>query len=315
MPATELYTRYRPSTLDEVVGQEEAVRQLTEHAAQGTTPHALMFTGPPGTGKTTMARIVARRTLGCARTEFVQVNCGGLDKPLETIRGILRTVRQRPLAGPARVWLLDEVQSLSRARFAQEGLLGVLEEQPEWVYFMLATTDPKKVLATVRSRCTTIECRALTDAELGELIDKVTKAEKQTTPDVVKKKIVEMALGSARNALVYLQQTFGAPGTEGKLGAILPVGTERAAFDLVKALIPFRGGPNWADVASVLRAIEKEEPEKLRNMVLTVARGMLLKGGPSADRAYLLICEFEGNFYDGRHASLARACYAVARGK
>lgn len=308
---TELYKKYRPQRLEDVVGQAVAVRTLKSFK---DVPHAILFHGPSGCGKTTLARIMATR-LGCVPDnafDYSEINCGIVESGLEMAREIDRGTSGGALVGKARIWVLDEVQSLSRARFAQEALLKVLEEVPRHVYFMLCTTDPKKVLTAIRNRCTEIAVKPIPSKELRAVLADVAGREKAKVTDELLDKIVDFAAGSARRALVELEKALGIDDPDERLAAIGAAGAERAAFDLVRVLMPWKGKPQWSEVAQVLKDIEDQEPEGLRLLLLASARSMLLKNG--SPLAYLVIdCLREALFDNGGKAVLAARCWEICR--
>ena len=138
--ATELYRKYRPTSFKQVVGQEEAIRTLTELGKRKAIPHAILFTGPSGVGKTTLARILQRK-LKCVGNDFVEMNAAN-DRGVGIIRSIQNKVGLAPMLGSCRIWLMDEAHQLTSD--AQSAFLKLLEDTPSHVYFMLATTDPQK---------------------------------------------------------------------------------------------------------------------------------------------------------------------------
>src|SRR6266480_3545550 len=140
----EFYRKYRPKTLKGIVGQEGAISSLQKLIDKGTIPHALLFTGPSGSGKTTIARIV-KDHLGCGDADYQEVDCAVVESPIEAVRAIHRASHLSPMSGSCRIFFLEEVQSLSKAGFSQQALLKLLEEVPDHVYFILATTDPTKL--------------------------------------------------------------------------------------------------------------------------------------------------------------------------
>lgn len=319
----DLYRKYRPFTLDDVVGQEAAVKTIRGFGKR--IPKAVMLVGDSGCGKTSLARIMCRilNVSGADPSrrgvDLCEINCATAE-PLETIREIQTGINKSALGGDARAWILDEVQSLSRATFAQQGLLKILEDGgPENAHFFLCTTDPKKVNAAVRNRCCTIAVGPIAEPLLRGLVAKVAKAEGVTLDEAVTARIVEGAEGSARRALVNLQQVIGLSSREEQLKAVGGrAAAEKVAFDLVKVLLPFKGSPDWKQVAPVLEGIGEEDPETVRQIMLKAARTTLLKGGPQAHQAYMLIQIFRDTLYDRNsgHAILAANCWeAVNPGK
>ena len=205
-------------------------------------------------------------------------------------------------------------QALSRARFAQEAILKILEDGPDHVHFFLATTDPKKLLATVVNRCAKITTHAVKEADLAELVRRVAKAEKLVLDDATVNSIVESANGSPRAALVQLEAVAKLAPDE-RRGAIERVGVEKVAFDLVRELMPFKGSPSWPTVAKILTDCKEEDPEGIRRMVLASARSSILKGGELGKQAFRVIRAFRDPYFDASaHALLACDAYEVVFG-
>lgn len=286
-----LYHTHRPVSLDEVVGQPAVVRVVKSWAASKKWPKAMLFKGPSGVGKTTVARIVVG-LMGVSNFDATETNCAIIDPPLDHVRRIANQVSAAPIAGPRRVWVLDEVQSLTRARFAQEALLKILEDCPAHVHFVLCTTDPKKIIPMVLTRCSTLTFNSVRDAELGKLVRRVAAAERVKIPDDIVSRVVAAAGGSPRTALVELDKVVGI--TDDRLAAesVGAPRAERAAFDLVKELLPFGNrGPVWKNVAALLEEFREEEPEGVRQMLLSCCRTAILKGDARSRAAYrLAIC-------------------------
>ena len=304
---TEYYKKYRPHSFDDVLGQATAVKTLDDMVERKDIPHAMLFSGPSGCGKTTMIRIL-RRELGCGKIDYQEVNCGLVDKPLDAVRGVQARMGLAPVSGPCRVWCLDEVQSLGRARFAQEALLKILEDMPEHVYFFLATTDPSKLIPTVRNRCTDIKLSPISGKVIGELVAKVVKAEELDVSKEVVSRITEVADGSARKALVLLHQISGLNAEEEMLKAVLSSDTKRQAIEVARVLMNPKA--KWKDVAAMVKDVD-DDPETVRRLVLSYASSVLTNGGGLSDRAYMILTAFEGSFFDSGRAGLVRACWEV----
>src|SRR3954470_3182408 len=165
-----LYRQYRPRTFDEVVGQEHVVRTLQSAVASGRIAHAYLFSGPRGTGKTSLAKILAK-ALNCvngptptpdgtcerclaiheARSLDVIELDAASHRGIDDIREIRERVALHPVEGRYKVYILDEAHSLTAD--ASNALLKTLEEPPEHVVFVLCTTESAKLLPTIRSRC------------------------------------------------------------------------------------------------------------------------------------------------------------------
>ncbi len=301
----ELHITRRPASYNDVIGQAEAVQQLKAMGRAGTMPHCLLFTGPSGCGKTTLARIT-RRKLKCGDADFHELNCAQ-QRGIDMVREIQSRVGLAPMDGAARVWLIDEAHQLTAD--AQGAFLKLLEEPPAHVYFMLATTNPEKLKNTIRTRCTEIKVRALTDSKMTAMCGAI--AEEHTgelLSGPVAGALCAAAEGSARKGLVLLQQIIGIPDDEGRL-AVLERGEANAeAIQIARALMNPR--TTWAAMAKTLKDIT-EEPEGLRWMVLAYATSVALGGGKQAARAAIIIEEFSENYFDTKRAGLVLSCYNV----
>lgn len=231
-----LYRKYRPRTFSEVVGQEHVVRTLQGSLATGRIGHAFLFTGPRGTGKTTLARVFAR-SLNCDSRhkdgnpcddcDFCKaVNVGNsLDvieidaasnRGIEEIRNLKESALVAAPGGKFKVFIIDEVHMLTKDAF--NALLKILEEPPAHVVFMLATTEPHKILPTVLSRVQRFDLKRLTPAQIFEKLKTISGAEKLNIEDGVLKLIASSADGALRDAEVSLAKVRSVAGS-GKITA------------------------------------------------------------------------------------------------
>jgi DNA polymerase III gamma/tau subunit len=311
----ELYKKYRPKSIAAVVGQTAAMASLQKLMDRGL-PHVILLTGPSGTGKTTIARIL-KRHLKCGNPDYQEIDCAIVESPLDEVRRIRRVSNLCPMAGDVRIWFLEEAQSLSRAGFSQQAMLKLLEDVSDSVYFILATTDAQKLHRAIHTRCTEIKLAALGVPVLEELVRSVAAQEKLKVSDETVAEIVEAADGSARKALVILEQV-GSLSAEDQLKAVQVSSLNKdKAFALARAIMGWDRGATWATVAKMLRDLEDEDAEGIRYLVLACARtAMIGKGDKPASPqqaaiGFKVIDIFSENFYDSKHAGLAWACYAV----
>lgn len=302
---SELYKKYRPKTLKGIVGQDGAKASLQKLIDNDKIPHALLLTGPSGVGKTTIGRVL-KSHLDCGDADFYEINSADF-KGIDTIREIRRAVNLSPIAGTSRIWLIDECHKLTSD--AQNALLKLLEDTPGHAYFMLATTDPHKVIKTIHTRCSEIKLVAISPAGLERLIRRVSELEGFKLSDEVIQEIVEAADGSARKALVILGQVAELDGEEEQIRAVQSTSINKdQAIALARLLINTRS--SWGEVAAVLKQLN-DDAEAVRYLVLGYSRSVLLGGGPLAKRAFMIIDIFSSNFYDSKQAGLAAACWEV----
>ena len=303
---SELYRKHRPTSFKRVIGQPEACRTLASMVKAGKVPHAIMFVGPSGCGKTTLAGIL-RTKLGCSENDFQDINAAS-NRGIDMVRSIDRRMGLAALGGSCRIWLLDEAHKASSD--AQTALLKVLEDPPDHVYFFLCTTHPQGLLPTIRTRCTEIRLKPLSEADLKRVMEEALEAEGlPPASDELYQRIAEVAEGSARKALVLLGQVIGIPDEQERLDAVLSSDLKKDVFELVRMLLWRKA--TWPEVANFLKGLDTEDWEGLRRLVLANATNELLKGGKGAERAFAIIRYFESNYYDVGKAGLVRDCYAT----
>ncbi len=233
---TALYRKYRPQGFDEVVGQEAVVRTLTNAIEHDQVRQAYLFAGPRGTGKTSMARILAK-ALNCSATlgptptpdkschacvaiangtslDVVEMDAAS-QRGIDDIREIRERVVLQPVEGRYKVYILDEAHQLTDA--AWNALLKLIEEPPPHLLFVFCTTDLGKVIPTVRSRCQTFVFQRPRLSELVTLLRRVVEGEEIEAPDAALSLIARSARGSFRDAISTLDQLAAA--TNGAIDA------------------------------------------------------------------------------------------------
>lgn len=305
-----LYRTYRPKNMDEVVGQAQAKATLQAKLDSDTMPNVVLLSGSSGTGKTTLARIVAEE-LGCTGTNLVERNCADV-RGIDSVRDIDDVVRLAPMGGKCRVWILDEVHQLPKT--TQSAFLKVLEDTPPRAYFLLCTTDLAGLLPTFLSRAWHVTLRPLTERELEDVIATVLSGEQRTISRPVLRAVSTAANGSARVALQLLESALTAADEDGMLeavGAATVSQAERAEF-LALALIKQSG---WAAIVTSVAKVEDGEVETLRRQVLEYARKVLLGNSQQRGMAYMVITAFADSFSTSGRAGLAAACWQCCQRK
>lgn len=300
----ELYRKHRPRDFDGIVGQPEAVKVLSRFVKDGKVPHAILLTGASGVGKTTMARVLKRR-LEIGKGDYIEVNAAQT-RGIDSVREIQNQASRA--WGRKRLFVLDEVHKLTGD--AQTALLKTLEDGPPHAYFVLCTTDPHKLLTTIKTRCTEIKLQSVSEKDLAILVAQVADKEGIALNSDALDKIAEVADGSARKALVILGQVIGLDPEE-RMEAIQKADTKRQAIELARILIDRDG--NWSKCGAILKDLE-DEPESVRRLVLGYAAAVVIGGGPRAKRGFLVLDVFKGNFYDSGKPGLVWACYETFNG-
>jgi DNA polymerase III subunit gamma/tau len=238
-----LYRRHRPGSFDEVVGQQHVVRTLRNAVEQGKVHHAYLFVGSRGTGKTSMAKILAR-SLNCERGGPTITPCGECEscrtiasgssidviemdaasnRSVDDVRDLRERVAYAPTGGRWKVYILDEAHMLTKE--AWNAFLKTLEEPPPKTVFVLATTEAHKVMPTIADRCQRFDFQRPSLEQISEVLTRVAAAEGITADDAAVAMIARSASGSFRDALGTLDQlvaygTVGGKGVVGGAGAV-----------------------------------------------------------------------------------------------
>ncbi|WP_134727580.1 DNA polymerase III subunit gamma and tau [Amycolatopsis nivea] len=295
--ALALYRKYRPATFAEVVGQEHVTEPLRTALAAGRINHAYLFSGPRGCGKTSSARIMAR-SLNCAKgptpdpcgecnscralapegpgsvdvTELDAASHGGVDDA--------RELRDKAFYAPAesryRVFIIDEAHMVTTQGF--NALLKIVEEPPEHLIFIFATTEPDKVLTTIRSRTHHYPFRLIPPSSMRELLERNVAAEGATVEPAVYPLVIRAGGGSARDTQSVLDQLLAGAGPEGvtypRAVALLGV-TDTALID---AVIDGLANDNPAEVFGTVEKLADagHDPRRFATDLLDRLRDLLL---------------------------------------
>lgn len=241
---TALYRKYRPEHFGDVVGQENVVDLLSKALKQKKLAHAYLFYGGRGTGKTTVARILAREA-GCNPEDIIEIDAAS-NRGIDEIRELREAVRSMPFSSPYKVYIVDEAHMLTKE--AANALLKTLEEPPAHVIFILATTDPDKLPHTIVSRCQKVEFHQPSLRLLVSRLSHVASEEGKKLDDDAGLLIASFGKGSYRDALGVLEQVI-----------------VRISDKIIKkdAVVEILGSPHEQHIISLLVAICEEDTSKM----------------------------------------------------
>jgi DNA polymerase-3 subunit gamma/tau len=223
-----LYRTYRPQTFEEVAGQKVIIQTLKNALAKGKIAHAYLFSGPRGTGKTTMAKLLAK-ALNCeegigrqcnqcsnclavidgSHPDVIEIDAAS-NNGVDNVRDLVENVKYSPIKGRYKVYIIDEVHMMSASAF--NALLKTLEEPPSHVIFILATTEPHKVLPTIVSRCQRFDFTKVSDKDIRERLIHILDEEKVSFEPRALDLLIELADGGVRDALSMLDQILSYAG-------------------------------------------------------------------------------------------------------
>ena len=280
---TVLARRYRSRTFDEVVGQESIARTLRNAIEHGRTAHAYLFCGTRGVGKTSMARILARALNARAQTQAGEIGDaimrgedmdvveidGASNRGIDDARELIAAAGIAPARSPYKIYIIDEVHMLTVPAF--NALLKTMEEPPAHVKFILCTTEPHKVPATIQSRCQRFDFRNIPAQKIAAHLKDVLARESIAAEDAAVMQVARIANGSMRDALSLLDRLVAAS-PDGRLTARL--------------LEEVLGVPDAAAVAGVVQAIGSGDAQSALERA-----GALLEGGTGIEQAVELLAD------------------------
>jgi DNA polymerase III subunit gamma/tau len=282
-----LHIRYRPKKFKDVLGHRAVTRAIQRTLAKGTTK-AFLFTGPSGVGKTTLARIIAKK-VGCSASGFIEID-GSTNTGIDKMREVTSTLAYTGLGKTGiKVVVINECHGLSTP--AWNSLLTTLEEPPPHVFWVLTTTQLGKVPKTVITRCASFNLSPLSTDDIFSVVKRVAKAEAASCNEDILYLIAEEADGSARLALSNLALCADCKSTKEAQKVMLSVEASADVIDLCRALAH---GGHWVKFMKIIKKMDDLPSESIRLVVINyfakVAAGA--RNPKAADRALMVIDAF-----------------------
>ncbi len=287
-----LYRKYRPDSLKKLVGQPDAVALIEKQVKNNNLSHAYLFSGPRGVGKTSLARIIAT-TLGCDPVfDITEIDAASHNKvdDIRELNDSINFIASSP--GKKRVFILDEVHMLSNA--ASNAFLKTLEEPPEHVIFILATTEPERVLETIKSRTTHITFKRIGNDEIVSTLNEIGKNEKIKINDDVLSYIANQSDGSLRDAINLFEQTHNTFGNKATIDDLYSILGKVSIADLQQIIESI----NTQDTSKILHILKANyskglQPLDILNSITDLFRNIFYFKYLPDDDNFLVISESE----------------------
>lgn len=267
----ELYRKYRPQNFSEIVGNEATIKSLKKEMENGS--HVFLMTGPAGCGKTTLARIMAKE-VGAGPLSIHEINSAE-NRGIDTAREVMEQMRYNPSDGKALVWIFDECHQWLVP--VQNAFLKALEDTPEHVYFFLCTTDPQKLIAPLKTRCSIINVKPLSDDEMTYLLKRTARAEKIKISSEVYERICEIAQGGSRKGLKLLAKVIYLDSDEERL-EVLKAGEDNETSETIELCRALCKKTNVKTLFQLLKNVDATDAEKVRQAVMGYMNSCILKG-------------------------------------
>ena len=256
-------------------------------------------------GKTTFARILAKE-LGCVGINLVELDAANT-RGIDTTRSIADDARLLPMDGESRVFIFDESHQLTGP--AQQSLLKVTEDAPLQSYFIFCTTNPEKIIDTLKNRCTPFQVSPLNDEEITELLLFVLDKLGMNLSEEILGQLVMSAEGCPREAITSLELVLTVDLEDEQFSLLQEALAKHETIELCRALL---GGKSWGFVSEIYKGLPTFEPENIRRAVLGYMKSVLLRGNHT-ERAASIIATFEESTYNSGEPMLVRMLYDVSR--
>ncbi len=305
-----LYRMYRPNSFDEVAGQKHIVKTLQNAVKQNKIAHAYLFCGPRGTGKTSVAKIFAK-AVNCSHSENVPClqceNCKSIkennhpdvveidaasNNGVEEVRNLIEKVKYAPIEGKYKVYIIDEVHMMSTGAF--NALLKTIEEPPAHIIFILATTEPHKVLPTIISRCQRYDFMKVSQQEMEKRISEILEIENIQCEKEVIRVVAQLSDGGMRDALSIMDQCIAYAQdniTIQHINDIYGITTIQDKINLLKSVIK----KDLISLSELLDKIKEKgiDIKRLTTDLIEILKESIIYSYTEDDRLMKILCDNE----------------------
>lgn len=281
---TDLHNKYRPADFDQVLGQDHVIKSLQEFEKAQNWPHAFLFSGPSGAGKTTLSRILATK-LGTHPSAIMELDAATFNG-VDTIRALTSDLQYTSFGESSiKFIILDEFHMMSKSSF--NALLKTIEEPPKHVYFAFCTTEPDKIPETIKTRCHQYHLKDVSYDNLFDLVSAIADIEAINLSEKCLQIIAQESMGSPRRALVYLSKARHCTSVQ-EVREVLESAEEDVDVIELCRLLAGRTQATWKTAIGVVTRLDMKNPESIRLTIVNYTAKALLNTKATNDAQKLL---------------------------